>query len=262
MSGIDFALPAPAQHLAIIMALFDLASLSDTGGLGGRYWSEVIDVLRSIIPVYDKVNRAISLGKDEQYRQRGIKGRVIPGNIILDAGSGYGNMSRVALEEAKGNARVVMYDPIPEMLASVRNYFGEELQAFRSSGVFEYMPFRDGVFDVVLCGYSLRDAIQLKQAISEMHRVLTAGGRLVIVDLGKPDGTFQRMLVSAYLKYFLGVLAYFVAGKPGLRFRTLYGTYLRWPKNSELEAMLREKFSRIEFEKGMMGGAVIVAAYK
>ncbi len=30
----------------------------------GSYWGEVIDVLRDIIPVYDKVNSAISFGKD------------------------------------------------------------------------------------------------------------------------------------------------------------------------------------------------------
>jgi demethylmenaquinone methyltransferase/2-methoxy-6-polyprenyl-1,4-benzoquinol methylase len=113
-----------------------------------------------------------------------------------------------------------------------------------------------------MCGYSLRDAIQLRQAISEMHRVLRGGGRLVIVDLGKPDGSLQRKLVSVYLKYFLGIFAYLVAGKAGLKFRTLYGTYLRWPKNSELDAMLKEKFSKVEFETGMMGGAVIIAAYK
>jgi demethylmenaquinone methyltransferase/2-methoxy-6-polyprenyl-1,4-benzoquinol methylase len=124
------------------------------------------------------------------------------------------------------------------------------------------MPFRDGIFDAVMCGYSLRDSIQLRQAIAEMHRVLRGGGRLVIVDLGKPDGSVQRKMVSAYLKYFLGVFAYLVAGKAGLKFRTLYGTYLRWPKNSELDAMLKEKFSKVEFEKGMMGGAVIIAAYK
>ena len=86
-------------------------------GLGSRYWGEVIEVLRSIIPVYDRVNRVISLGKDEEYRLRGIRGRVSAGNVVLDAGSGYGNMSRVALAEAGGDARVVMYDPIPEMLA-------------------------------------------------------------------------------------------------------------------------------------------------
>ncbi len=186
----------------------------------------------------------------------------MPGNLVLDAGSGYGNMSRVALAEAGGQAKIVMYDPIPEMLANVRNYIGSDVEAALSSGIFEYMPFRDGMFDAVMCGYSLRDAIQLKQAISEMHRVVRPGGRLIIVDLGKPDCALQRMLVSAYLKYFLGLFAYMAAGKAGLKFRTLYGTYLRWPKNSDLEALLKEKFSRVQFDKGMMGGAVIIGAYK
>jgi demethylmenaquinone methyltransferase/2-methoxy-6-polyprenyl-1,4-benzoquinol methylase len=216
--------------------------------------------LRSIIPVYDKVNRVISLGKDETYRKQGIRGRILPGNLVLDAGSGYGNMSRAAISAA-GEISIVMYDPIPEMLANAKNYF-PGTDASLSSGVFEFMPFREGVFDAVMCGYSLRDAIRLRQAIAEMHRVLRGGGRLVIVDLGKPDGSFQRKLVSAYLKYFLGIFAYLVAGKAGLKFRTLYGTYMRWPKNAELDAMLKEKFSKVEFEKGMMGGAIIVAAYK
>ena len=188
-------------------------------GLGSRYWPEVIEVLRTIVPVYDKVNRVISLGKDEEYRRHAIRGRVMPGNVILDAGSGFGNMSRVALAEAKGEARLVLYDPIPEMLANVKSVFstGPSL----SSGIFEHMPFRDNTFDAVMCGYSLRDAINLKQAIGEMHRVLKPGGRLIIVDLGKPDSAFKRWMVSTYLKHLLGILAYFVAGKAGLKFKTL-----------------------------------------
>jgi len=230
-------------------------------GLGSQYWGEVIEVLRAVIPVYDRVNRVISLGKDEEYRLRGIRGRVMSGNVVLDAGSGYGNMSRVALAEAGDDAKIVMYDPIAEMLANVKNYL-PVAQVALSSGIFECMPFRDESFDAVLCGYSLRDAIQLPKAIAEMHRVLKAGGRLVIVDLGKPDNSVARAVVSAYLKYFLGLFAYFVAGKAGLKFKTLYGTYLRWPRNSELDSMLKEQFSQVQFDKPMMGGAVIIAAYK
>ncbi|MGH9934470.1 MAG: class I SAM-dependent methyltransferase, partial [Nitrososphaerales archaeon] len=63
----------------------------------GSHWNEIIEVLREIIPVYDKVNSAISLGKDTEYRERGIRGRVKASNLVLDAGSGYGNMSKVAL---------------------------------------------------------------------------------------------------------------------------------------------------------------------
>jgi len=230
-------------------------------GLGNHYWTEVMEVLRAVIPVYDKVNRVISLGKDEKYRLKGIRGRVRSGNIILDAGSGYGNMSRLALAEAGGDATVVMYDPLLEMLANAKNYMLGS-QAALYSGVFESMPFREGIFDAVLCGYSLRDSIDLQQAIAEMHRVLKNDGRLVIIDLGKPDNRILRGMVSIYLKYFLEIFAYLAAGNSGLKFKTLYGTYVRWPKNSELEYMLREKFSYVQFDRGLMGGAVIIAAYK
>ena len=232
-------------------------------GLGSRYWTEVIEVLRAIIPVYDRVNRVISLGKDDEYRLSGIRGRVMPGNIILDAGSGYGNMSRLALSEANGDAKVVMYDPLLEMLANVKEYLpGPQQTTALYSGVFEHMPFREGTFDAVLCGYSLRDSIDLQQAIAEMHRVLKTGGWLIIIDLGKPDNRIFRAMISLYLKYFLGIFAYLAAGRAGLKFKTLYGTYVRWPKNSELESMLNEKFSHVQFDRGMMGGAVIIAAYK
>lgn len=230
-------------------------------GLGNHYWTEVMEVLRAVIPVYDKVNRVISLGKDEKYRLKGIRGRVRPGNIILDAGSGYGNMSRLALAEAGGDATVVMYDPLLEMLANAKNYMLGS-QAALYSGIFECMPFREGIFDAVLCGYSLRDSIDLQQAIAEMHRVLKNDGRLVIIDLGKPDNRILRGMVSIYLKYFLEIFAYLAAGNSGLKFKTLYGTYVRWPKNSELEYMLREKFSYVQFDRGLMGGAIIIAAYK
>jgi demethylmenaquinone methyltransferase/2-methoxy-6-polyprenyl-1,4-benzoquinol methylase len=95
-----------------------------------------------------------------------------------------------------------------------------------------------------------------------MHRVLKTGGRLVIIDLGKPDNRVLRGMVSVYLKYFLGILAYLAAGNSGLKFKMLYGTYVRWPQNSELEYMLKEKFSHVQFDRRMMGGAVIIAAYK
>ena len=48
----------------------------------------------------------------------------------------------------------------------------------------------------------LRDAINLRIAISEIHRVLKKDGRFVIVDLGKPDSAFIRAGVSFYLRVF------------------------------------------------------------
>jgi demethylmenaquinone methyltransferase/2-methoxy-6-polyprenyl-1,4-benzoquinol methylase len=236
-----------------------------SNGLGKSYWNEVINILRNIIPVYDKVNSVISLGKDNDFRKEGIMKSIRQGNIILDAGSGFGNMSKTVLKNVSTDVTIYFYDPIFEMLNKVKyniNIRTPPFEYFLCSGVFEKIPFKSNTFDAVLCGYSLRDAIVLDIAIEEIHRVLKKDGRLVIVDLGKPDNFISRFLVSVYLKYFLAILAFSVAGKKGIPFKTLYGTFLRWPKNQDLNNILSKSFSKVEFKKKILGGSIVVVAYK
>ena len=226
----------------------------------GSYWGEVIDVLRDIIPVYDKVNSFISLGKDTKHRNQAITGRIKKGDIVLDAGSGFGNMSKTAANIVDNDLKIILYDPLVPMLKNTDRLFDKKLDS--ACGVFEHVPFQDNEFDMVLSGYSLRDAISLKTAISEMHRVLKKDGRWVIVDLGKPDEAVIRFGVSCYLRLFLPIIAFIAGGRLGLKFATLYGTYKLWPQNKKLESLLLEKFSKVEFDKDLMGGAIMVAAYK
>ena len=226
----------------------------------GSYWGEVMEVLQEIIPIYDKVNSIISLGKDKEHRNRGISGRVHSGDKILDAGSGFGNMSKTAMKLTDGKISITLYDPLVPMLKNTGTFF--EKSPDMANGVFEHIPFKEEEFDAVLCGYSLRDAINLRIAISEIHRVLKKDGRFVIVDLGKPNEVFFRAGVSFYLRCILPILAFAAGGRLGLKFGTLYGTYKRWPQNKKLEGLILEKFSRVEFEKDLMGGAIMIAAYK
>ena len=229
-------------------------------GLGASYWKQVISTLRDIIPVYDKVNRVISLGKDELYRYEGINGNIKSGDLVLDAGSGFGNMSLTTFKvTTAAEVRIVIYDPIFEMLQRSRQQLVVELI---SSGIFEHMPFKDNTFDVVMCGYSLRDAINLEIAVSEIHRVLKKNGRFLIVDLGKPDNKLIRLGVSIYLKYIIKIFGYVIARQTGLKFQTLYGTFLKWPQNNTLNLLLKKQFSQVDFRTKLMGGSIIVSSTK
>lgn len=229
-------------------------------GLGASYWKQVISTLRDIIPVYDKVNRVISLGKDELYRYEGINGNIKSGDLVLDAGSGFGNMSLTTFKiTTAAEVKIVIYDPIFEMLQNSRQRLVVELL---SSGIFEHMPFKDNTFDVVMCGYSLRDAINLEIAVSEIHRILKKNGRFLIVDLGKPDNKLIRLGVSIYLKYIIKIFAYVIARQTGLKFQTLYGTFIKWPQNNTLNLLLKKQFSEVDFKTKLMGGSIIVSSTK
>jgi len=87
----------------------------------GSYWGEVLDVLQEIIPVYDKVNSYISLGKDSEHRSRAMKGKIQNGDKILDAGSGFGNMSKTALDAVNGEVEIMLYDPLLPMIKKFQN---------------------------------------------------------------------------------------------------------------------------------------------
>ena len=99
-------------------------------------------------------------------------------------------MSKTALKQTDGEISITLYDPLVPMLKNTGSHF--EKIPDMANGVFEHIPFRNEEFDAVLCGYSLRDAINLRVAISEIHRVLKKEGRMVIVDLGKPDEDFKN----------------------------------------------------------------------
>ncbi|MCS7141440.1 MAG: class I SAM-dependent methyltransferase [Candidatus Nitrosocaldus sp.] len=228
-------------------------------------WGSIIEVLREVIPVYDRVNSVISLGKAEGLRILGITGGVKDGDLVLDAGSGFGNMSKSILRIFP-NTKVIMLDPIVEMLylasKSMKMVEGSECRVSLVSGVFEHIPFSDNTFDAIVCGYSFRDAMIMSDAIREFHRVLKDDGKLVIVDIGKPDDPLARLGATIYLRFILAMLAFLAAGRLGLRFAAIYDTYRRLPRNSELLAMLRERFSSVRLVSRMLGAAVIFIASK
>ncbi len=228
----------------------------------GSLWRRVEDALRGLIPVYDKVNRIISLGQDRKLRRlavaKAIRGRDL---IVLDAGCGPGTMSKTILDSTDCVKQIVLLDPLREMLKQSRQRLGDDRCVFVQA-VFEYLPFRSGVFDVSVSAFALRDAFDLTAALIELSRVVKCGGVVLILDLGKPDSKLLRAAVGAYWRILAPLLASAYIGKEGLLYRLLYHTYLKLPTNAHLKEIVGRMFTHMEFEERMMGGVIIFLAVK
>ncbi|MGD0396438.1 MAG: methyltransferase domain-containing protein [Nitrososphaerales archaeon] len=220
-------------------------------GLQGR-WAYVVNSLQRLVPSYEEASSRIAIHADGQMRVGTVAFAVRRGSLVLDLGAGPGEMSR--LVAAKGGAPILL-DVSQAMLAA--SHFPNRVRA-----VFEFLPFREGVFDAVVSGFALRDAQDLPRAIGQLSRVLKPLGRLGFCDLGKPDSAVAALAVALYLRLVPSIVGLATAGAVGLRYGSIYDTYVLVLHNSDLKALLSSRFGSVELEKRQLGGSIVVKCVK
>jgi len=138
----------------------------------------------AIAPRYDLVNRLMTFGLDQQWRRATVTALALPaGSRVLDLACGTGDLSLLA---ARAGLGVVGADLSAGMLAANRRATAL-VQADCSR-----LPFADGTFDGLLCGYALRNFTDLDVAFVEMARVLRPGGRVAILEVDAPTSPTLR----------------------------------------------------------------------
>ncbi len=63
-----------------------------------------------------------------------------------------------------------------------------------------HLPFPDGTFDIVTVGYGLRNLADWEQGLAEMARAAKPGGRLLVLDFGKPHNRVWCEVYYSYLR--------------------------------------------------------------
>jgi demethylmenaquinone methyltransferase/2-methoxy-6-polyprenyl-1,4-benzoquinol methylase len=138
----------------------------------------------AIAPRYDLVNRLMTFGLDQAWRRDTVAAlRLPPGSLLLDVACGTGDLSRLA---QRRGFRVIGADLSAGMLGANRSG-APLLQADCSR-----LPFPDGAFDGLVCGYALRNFSDLAGALAETARVLRPGGRLAILEVDAPSSALLR----------------------------------------------------------------------
>lgn len=151
--------------------------------------------------VYDLVMKTFFLGREQRVRRKVIAAAGLrPGELVLDVGCGTGTLALLAAEAVGPRGRVYGVDPAPEMVHRAREKAARAGAEVRFEvGLIEALDFPDQSVDVVISMLVFHhlpsDELQ-RAALSEVRRVLTPGGRLVLVDFG---GTKQieRLVAEA-----------------------------------------------------------------
>jgi demethylmenaquinone methyltransferase/2-methoxy-6-polyprenyl-1,4-benzoquinol methylase len=135
-----------------------------------------------IAPVYDVMNRVMTAGLDRRWRRITVDETVRPGDRVLDACCGTGDLAIAA--RAHG-ADVVGLDFSERMLERAR----------RKAPAIEFvqgdvlaLPFDAASFDAATVGFGVRNVDDLEAGLRELRRVLRDGGRLGILEITTPRG--------------------------------------------------------------------------
>jgi demethylmenaquinone methyltransferase/2-methoxy-6-polyprenyl-1,4-benzoquinol methylase len=138
-----------------------------------------------IAPVYDAMNHVMTAGLDRRWRKETARAVVSPGDRVLDACCGTGDL---ALADLQAGARVTGLDFSERMLERARAK-SSEVEWLQGDAL--ALPFADGSFDGATVGFGARNLDDLEAGLRELRRVLRPGGRLGILEITRPRGLLR-----------------------------------------------------------------------
>jgi demethylmenaquinone methyltransferase / 2-methoxy-6-polyprenyl-1,4-benzoquinol methylase len=193
---------------------------------------------------YDRIERVLSLGSGPWYRRQALqRAKLKAGAQVLDVGIGTGLVAREALRMIGPAGTLVGVDPSPGMMQEVR-LPGAQLLAGRAEAV----PCADASCDFLSMGYALRHLADLSAAFAEFHRVLRPGGRLLILEITRPQGRLATFALRTYMRAVVPAIARVVArrSKTSELWRYYWDTIEACvPPEAVLEALRAAGFRRV-----------------
>lgn len=165
---------------------------------------KVNDLFAKIAPRYDLINDLQSFGLHRHWKRRLLElTKLRPGERALDICCGTGD---IAIRLADTGAEVVGLDFSKPMLEVAKRRQNPESRIRNPTfleGDAQNLPFDDFTFEVATVGYGLRNLASWERGLEEMWRVTKPGGRLLVLDFGKPDNALWRNIYFAYLRWFV-----------------------------------------------------------
>ncbi len=153
---------------------------------------------------YDWICDVMSFGSGRWYRNDVLRrvAKLKPGMKLIDVGAGTGVVSLLAQKHVGDSGLVVAVDPSKGMLGeAVKNGVKRA-----SLGMGEALPFASNTFDVLTMGFALRHVADLNATFAEYLRVLKPGGKVVILEITRPEQPVPLFLLKIYMGWIVPLL--------------------------------------------------------
>jgi demethylmenaquinone methyltransferase/2-methoxy-6-polyprenyl-1,4-benzoquinol methylase len=221
-----------------------------------QFATEVRGMFDRIAGVYDLMNSAMTAGLHHQWRQRAVdRAEVGPGSDALDVCCGTGDLALELRRRIGADGRVVGCDFSEPMLELARRKSGEEglPVEFGWADALE-LPYGDEGFDAVTIGFGARNLSDLGRGLAEMARVLKPGGRLVILEITRPQREPLASFYSLWFDRVVPVIGSFAGDSDAYSY--LPNSVRTFPEPESLAAMMDEAGLR-EIRWLLLAGGII-----
>jgi demethylmenaquinone methyltransferase/2-methoxy-6-polyprenyl-1,4-benzoquinol methylase len=199
----------------------------------------------SIAGTYDLNNHLHSLWMDQAWRRFAVRqAGVRAASRVLDVACGTGDLTE-AFARA-GAASVIGLDYTPEMLDIARrkqSRLAPEVarRIEYRQGDAQALPLADGSVDIVAIAFGLRNIADPARALLEFRRVLTAGGRLVILEFSRPRSRLVRAFNDLYCRRIMPRTATLISRDRSGAYFYLPASVDQFMSADRLAAMLAER---------------------
>lgn len=209
---------------------------------------------------YDFLNQFLSFHLDDYWRKKSRK-ILLSGEeeSVLDLGTGTGKFLELFLK-TKTWKRAVGLDFSEGMLGAARRGLPSGTGFIK--GDFQALPFAPASFNTVISAFTLRSVGDMHQFLSEIRRVLTAGGKTGLLCLTRPKNSFFTVLYYPYLKFYLPWVGGMISGNREA-YRFLADSILNFQEPDDTAEMMRcAGFQQVRVHRFTFGVATLIVGEK
>lgn len=231
----------------------------------GKKSEQVEKMFDNIAHHYDLLNHTLSMGIDKGWRRKAIAWlKPFHPQKMMDVATGTGDFAIQAYRDLL--PKELIGTDISEGMMNigkekVRKLGLEQSITFAKEDCTN-LSFTENTFDAITVAFGIRNFENLDKGLSEMHRVLTRDGHLVILELTTPDRFPMKQLFAIYSKIVIPTLGKLLS-KDNNAYTYLPQTIQAFPQGEVMKGVLEKAgFRNVAFRRLTFGICTLYTATK